>query len=695
MAVDLARLSIWLATLARDHEFTFIDHALRHGDFLVGLTKDRIAAVNWVDGDSHQMAFVLARDRTKKAEAERARIRHALEGAGEEALRPLLDRADRHLDDVRLVGDAVIAAFFNGDKRKIREDKRAKVLQVLELGGHNWQQKLALTVGSLRDGERPVQPFHFEIEFPEVFDRKNPGFDSIVGNPPFLGGKRISTVHGSRLRDWLVTLNSASNSNADIVAHFFRRAFGLLREQGVLGLIATNTIGQGDTRLAGLRWICKNGGTIYRARRRTPWPGEAAVVVSVIHILKGTGTSSRDLNGRNVEMISAFLFHRGGHDNPNRLEANASKSFVGNYVLGMGFTFDDTDNKGVATPLSEMRRLIEKNHRNQEIIFPYIGGEEVNTNPIHAHHRYIINFRDWPMRRRDIGATWSDADEERRRTWRKSGIVPLDYLAPVANDWPDLMSIVEEKVKPERMNKNDKGAREKWWQFIRPSLEARAVIEQLDRVLVIPQTSNVQAMVFLPANMVFGHTLIVFSFSDYATFSCLQSRLHHVWSAFLGPTMKDDLRYTPSDCFETFPFPEAWETNLTLEAAGEAYYDFRAALMVENDEGMTKTYNRFHDPNERDPRIAELRQLHAAMDRAVLDAYGWDDIPTNCEFLLDYEIKDETWGKKKKPWRYRWPDEVREEVLVRLLALNAERAAAERLARLNARAESKPSKVSA
>ena len=131
MAVDLARLSIWLATLARDHEFTFIDHALRHGDFLVGLTKDRIAAVNWVDGDSHQMAFVLARDRTKKAEAERARIRHALEGAGEEALRPLLDRADRHLDDVRLVGDAVIAAFFNGDKRKIREDERAKVLQVL------------------------------------------------------------------------------------------------------------------------------------------------------------------------------------------------------------------------------------------------------------------------------------------------------------------------------------------------------------------------------------------------------------------------------------------------------------------------------------------------------------------------------------------------------------------------------------
>ena len=144
--------------------------------------------------------------------------------------------------------------------------------------------------------------------------------------------------------------------------------------------------------------------------------------------------------------------------------------------------------------------------------------------------------------------------------------------------------------------------------------------------------------------------------------------------------MKDDLRYTPSDCFETFPFPENWETHPALEAAGKTYYDFRAELMRENNEGMTKTYNRFHDPDEHDPRIARLRELHAAMDRAVLDAYGWNDILADCEFLLDYEIDEATWGHKKKPYRYRWPDEVRDEVLARLLALNAERAAEERLA---------------
>ena len=86
---------------------------------------------------------------------------------------------------------------------------------------------------------------------------------------------------------------------------------------------------------------------------------------------------------------------------------------------------------------------------------------------------------------------------------------------------------------------------------------------------------------------------------------------------------------------------------------------------------MTKTYNRFHDPYEDDSDITKLRELHAAMDRAVLDAYGWTDIPTDCDFLLDYEIDEATWGRKKKPYRYRWPDAVRDEVLARLLALNA------------------------
>ena len=158
----------------------------------------------------------------------------------------------------------------------------------------------------------------------------------------------------------------------------------------------------------------------------------------------GSFPGAKRLDGEAVETITAFLFHRGGHGGPVRLAANAGKSFQGSIVLGMGFTFGDTDKKGVASPLAEMRRLIEDNPRNQEAIFPYISGEEVNTSPIHTHHRYVINFRDWPLRREDVGESWADADEKRRRELQRQPIVPHDYPEPVAADWPELLAIVAE-----------------------------------------------------------------------------------------------------------------------------------------------------------------------------------------------------------------------------------------------------------
>ena len=345
----------------------------------------------------------------------------------------------------------------------------------------------------------------------------------------------------------------------------------------------------------------------------------------------------------------------------------------------MGFTFDDTDTKGVASPLAEMCRLIDENPRNMEVIFPYVGGEEVNTDPTHAHHRYVINFRDWPLRRADVGESWADADDDRRRELRRQAVVPLDYPEPVAADWPELLAIVEERAKPERDRQNRKALRERWWHYAdkRPGLYA--AIAGLERVLAIPIVSNKICFAFLPARMVFSHKLVVFPFQGFSAFGVLQSNVHETWGRFFSSTLGDAVNYSPSDCFETFPFPEHWETHPALEAAGREYHDFRAALLVRSDEGLTRTYNRFHDPDESAPDVARLRDLHAALDRAVLDAYGWRDVPTDCDFLLDYTIDEETWGDRKKPYRYRWPDAVRDEVLARLLALNAERAEAERL----------------
>ena len=397
------------------------------------------------------------------------------------------------------------------------------------------------------------------------------------------------------------------------------------------------------------------------------------------------------LDGAEAENITAFLFHTGGHADPVRLEANAGKSFVGSYVLGMGFTFDDTDKKGVANPLSEMKRLIEADPRNGEVIFPYIGGEEVNTSPTHAHHRYVINFRDFPLRRTEMDGRWVDADEDRRREWLRKGVVPLDYPEPVASDWPDLLAIVEKNAKPERDFQNRKALRERWWQYAEKRPGLYRAIAGMARVLAISRIGNAFAFTFLSSRVICNEKIVVFPFDRPAPFAFLQSRVHEIWARFFSTTLKDDLQYTPSICFDTFPFPKDWDKHPRLEATGNAYHLYRSTLMLANDEGLTKTYNRFHDPYEKDPGIVRLRELHTTMDRVVLDAYGWTDISADCEFLLDYGIDEATWGTKKKPYRYRWPDETRDEVLARLLALNAERAEEEARARALAQ-ESAPRK---
>ena len=185
--------------------------------------------------------------------------------------------------------------------------------------------------------------------------------------------------------------------------------------------------------------------------------------------------------------------------------------------------------------------------------------------------------------------------------------------------------------------------------------------------------------------MTYSHKLAIFPFEQFSPFCVLQSNVHEVWGRFFSSSMKDDINYSPSDCFETFPFPDSWKDYPDFESVGQTYYEFRSALMVRNNEGFTKTYNRFHDRDETDPDIKQLRELHVAMDRAVLDAYGWTDIPTDCKFILDYEIDEKTWGKKtKKPYRYRWPEEVHDEVLARLLDLNRRRYAEEVAAGLHA-----------
>ncbi|MDV3001114.1 MAG: hypothetical protein N5P05_002720 [Chroococcopsis gigantea SAG 12.99] len=648
-AVNLAKLSLWLATLAKAHPFTFLDHALKWGDSLVGLTSEQIKTFNWQEDktykDPHLPLFSLSMEKTKFY---RDGI-HKLDEDNYAAKRVFYENIETELEDIRLKGELLIASFFAKDKDKARKDERDNFWLKFYNRQKNQEDDLDVRriCAELRYGEKPVPAFNWEIEFPEVFNRENPGFDAIVGNPPFLGGKRTSTNYGDEYLSWLLETNPESHGNTDIVAFFFRRAFILLRRGGTLGLIATNTIAQGDTRTTGLRFICNNGGTIYNAQKRLQWPGLAAVVVSIINLYKGEYLGIKTLEGRTVNKISAFLFHAGENNNPAVLLSNADKSFLGFKLYGQGFVFDDAD--PLASSISEMKDLMAKNKHYADFIFPYLGGAEINSSPTHTHNRYAINFFD--MNEQD------------------------------ARQYPDLMKIVEDKVRPQRILLKRDSLRIRWWQYGEKQPSLVKAITQCDWVLVCSQTSKYFCFVFLPSNIVFSHKTVVFPFEDFSPFVVMQSRLHEIWALFFGSSMKDDPVYTPSDCFQTFPFPENWETNPILEAVGKTYYEYRAALMVRNNQGLTDTYNRFHDPDERHPDILQLRLLHAQMDRAVLDAYGWTDISTECTFLLDYKDEEDdentSQRQKKKPWRYRWPKEIHDEVLARLLELNQQRAEAE------------------
>lgn len=647
MAVDLARLSLWLATLAREHEFTFLDHAIKSGDSLVGLTRHEIEAVNW---DASKPGLPLFRSMIKDV-VERAREgREAIRNAPDDVTRAVQEsrfrRVETEVEPARIVGDAVISAFFAAEKSKAREIERAKVESWV--AGHlqpRWDA-LASSANAFR-AEQGWRPFHWEIEFPEVFGREIPGFDAIIGNPPFAGKNTISAASGPRYLPWLQQLHEGAHGNADLVAHFFRRAFKLLRDGGAFGLIATNTIGQGDTRETGLATILMNGGNIFRASKRYEWPNEgAAVVVSIVHLQKSSNVLPPVLDGRRVSRISSFLRRGEIESVPPLLAANEGKAFAGEEPGSDRFLFSD---KNGAHPLSLASELLRE-PVNAQVVKGYLGTDEVSDSPTHASWRFAITFGEMPLER----PQGHEAGPSNGRPYS------------VASDWPAVIAALAELTPRKTAN---------WWLYRRQSKNLKLATIGMPTVLCVGRSATPHLAIARVTNdFVFAKTLAVLAYPTFGPFAVLQSRVHEIWARFFSSSMKDDLRYAPSDCFETFPFPDGYETDIALESAGHTYHDHRAALMIAADEGMTKTYNRFHKVDQRSEPIQRLRELHDEMDRAVLRAYGWHDL---ADELLPEFLTEETEDDHTYRGRYFWNAEGRDRVLSRLLALNAERHAEE------------------
>jgi hypothetical protein len=452
------------------------------------------------------------------------------------------------------------------------------------------------------------------------------GFSAVIGNPPFLGGQKLTGTYGNQFRDFIVqTIANGTKGSADLCSYFFLLCYDSIKHNGLAGLVATNTISQGATREVGLAKILKHGGTIPAAWVDVPWSGDAAVTVNLVTVKRGEHKNLASLNKIDVESINEYLVKPGSVvGDPHRLAENANLSFQGSILLGDGFLMSP----------EEANEMIKLDSKNSEVLFPCLNGKDLNTNPSHEPSRWCINFFDWDKN------------------------MAMSYTSP----W----SRIQNEVMPYRQRKKENGeykteqkAAENYWLYLRPRIELKHAINPLERVMVIGLTSKVVMPVWVPSNWIYSHACGIFAFDDDFAFGVLSSQFHWWWTLKYASTMGTTIRYTPRDVFETYPRPQFCKK---VERVGFELNAHRAALMVANDEGMTKTYNRFHNPEENDPRIEKLRQLHTALDIAVRDAYGWQDIDLGHGF---HDTKQGT--------RWTISPEAQRQVLDRLLALNHER----------------------
>ncbi|MEX3919406.1 type IIL restriction-modification enzyme MmeI [Paraburkholderia sp. BR10872] len=655
LAVELAKLSIWLVTLAKGRPFGFLDHNLRCGDSLLGIHRlDQLTQLS-MDPTGQGQLRLFGQD-VERAVREAIELRLRLREMpirdirDVEAMAHLDTEARRRLEVPECIADAFIGEVFASDGGTALENTLASLAiqagQAIDGSREelaSMRRRLIAALSTDLPADKPVRrPFHWPLEFPEVFALERGGFDGIVGNPPFLGGQRITGVAGTAFRDWLVAhIAKGRRGSADLVAYFFLRAWSLLRDSGGFGLLAVNTIAEGDTRQVGLEAMVGAGAVIYAAYPNEPWPGKAAVVTSRVQVHKGEWRGERSLLGRPAPFISAFLSDR-EEWSPKRLKANGGIAYQGSIVLGMGF---------VLSP-GEALRMLDADPKNAEVIFPYINGDDLNSDPEQRPSRWVINFWDWPEERA----------QEYDLPWR----------------W------IEERVKPERQRLNARGEfalrrplPERWWQFgeKRPGLYhaigrgrhferhpegGSPQNNPKEKVLVCSEVTKYLSYVLVPNEYIMSDRTDVFSKEE--LFVVCQSSLHEVWARLYSSRLETRLKYSIGNAFETFAFPGRLHNE--LQEQGAHFHRLRAELMAENGIGLTKLYNHFHTDTERDSRIERLRALQTEMDVAVACAYGWDDLD------LEHGFHEVSSLPENDRVRFTISETARVEVLRRLSELN-------------------------
>jgi len=657
MAVEMCKLSLWLVSLDKDKPFSFVDDKVFVGNSLLGITDLRQLRAQHIYPTAasgiRPFEFDRAGNYTESLDVdsvlERVRNRrHALasevddgDPARSTTTKQRLQRENE--EDLKLlerVADAVVATGLApavGAKpgTKLNEAYGDLAVALGRAFPPEGEGDEAMLEAILKRGLTPTvetdyerwRCLHWPLAVPEVMERG--GFDAIVGNPPFLGAKKLSPSMGQNLREWFVhVLAKGTTGNADLVAYFFLRAFSLLRPTGTLGIIATNTVAQGDTREVGLDRMVVGGFTITRAVQSRSWPARSAnLEYAAVWGTRGHVANEvlRVCDKVPVARISTFLEPEGRiSGQPERLAENAGIAFQGCVVLGTGFILDS----------EEAQAWIAQDPRNAEVLFPYLNGEDLNSRCDCSPSRWVIDFFN--------------------RSERESSTYRLPFSRVVSD------------VRPERLLKKQPSYRTYWWQFAHKGTAWKAATANLDEVLVIALVSKTAIPVRVPTGQVFSHKLAVFATNRFTDQAVLSSSLHLMWVMRYSSTMRTDLNYSPSDVFETFPRPEP---TPALETIGQTLDTERREIMLRRDLGLTKLYNLVNDPGLEagiDPDVDRMRAIHVELDAAVAAAYGWDDLDLTHGFHT-----------YRKMTRWTLSPATRVEILDRLLEENHRRAAAE------------------
>jgi hypothetical protein len=653
LAIELCKIALWLEAYNPGEPLNFLDHHIKCGDAIVGLAhrnelENGIAdeAFKTLAGDdkviskSYRDKNVKERkERVVKANQLKAEYEKTTESSVQEAM--VEYKIFNHLPEstpeeiehkakayqkfivgkgftfLKAMADTQVAQFFipktNENKDLLMTDGDFRLI----LSGYKgWQDRKVAKATAVAFEQRI---FHWFIEFPEVFNEG--GFDCILGNPPYLGGKKISTHYGFRyglcLKNYFETENSC-----DLVVYFFHRIFNIFNNHGFMSLITTNSISEAGNRIDGLQKI-ESKSILNMASTNVIWPGNADVTVTLITITRRKGFDQIFLNNKNIDYISSHLNNSKFQMEPFTLKESCDIASIGIYPNGdFLLNFD------------EYNFIISNFPLEANLIKKYLNGQELNNQIDSKTTKYIIDLN-----------SLTETQASKYHTFK----------------------ILVEKVKPYRDDIISKGGQVHeydFWKFWdkRPDLTYK--LTKIDSCFVMTRVSKYFIIQEVETDQILSDALVVFASNDYSLFLQLQSSFHEYWSWHYCSTMRNfGLRYTPRNAADKFPFIKGiktWRKELFTDIKF-----LRSRLMNKYNVGLTGLYNLFHSKTELETEeLNLLRKVHINIDNFILDTYGWNDIKLNHNF---YEVE---YLPENDRVRFTIHPDSRKEVLKRLLELN-------------------------